>query len=155
MKTNRTVLRAIAAAVLTATAGLAGAQTATQDLAVSATVQGICKFGSAPGWGSAAIPLTFAGIDPSGTADVTKSVDVPYRCTNGLTAAVAPTSANGWKLKNGTDQMTYSLDALAPVVSNGFSAVELLSVTGRITPANFQNAKALTYTDTVTLTLTF
>jgi hypothetical protein len=155
MKTNRTVLRAIAAAVLTATAGLAGAQTATQDLAVSATVQGIGKFGSAPGWGSAPIAVTFDAIDPSGTGPVTKSVNVPYRCTKGLLATVGAASLNSWQLKSGAEAMTYSLDALGPIVSNGFSAVENLSVTARILDTDYQNAKALTYTDTVTLTITF
>jgi spore coat protein U-like protein len=139
------------------------AASATNTLNVSATVTGNCKFNSA---GPTALTIANSGanIDPSVAIDATGSANVLYRCTSGTTAAV--TAANGTnasgaqqRVRDGVtaNYMNYAL-ALAggAQAGTGFGAGndKTLVVTGTIVQADFVNAPAGAYTDTVVLTIT-
>lgn len=156
MKTNRVVLKAIAAALLTAS-GAASADT--QPLAVSATVSGVCKFTTA----SRTLGFT---VDPSSTSDIAgvMSGDIQYKCTNG-TSATGVTASNGSnfstvrRMRRGatTDYLPYSLTiAGGTQAGTGFGSGQekTLTVTGSVAVADFENLTAGTYADAVTLTLT-
>jgi hypothetical protein len=153
MKNNRNVLKAVAALVLASTAGIAAAAD-TQDLSVSATILARCKFVV----GTPSIGL--GNIDPSGTADVTATADVEYKCTNGTTpGSLAPTSGGLTRSMSdgGTPAKTlaYTLEIPALSAGTGFSngQEKTVTITGRVTPAQFNDAEAATYTETVELTI--
>jgi spore coat protein U-like protein len=151
------------------TAGLvsiapAFAASTTNTLNVSATVTGNCKFNSA---GPTALTIANSGanIDPSVAVDASGTANVLYRCTSGTTAAV--TAANGTnasgaqqRVRDGVtaNYMNYAL-ALAGggQTGSGFGSAandKTLVVTGTIVQADFVNAAAGAYTDTVVLTIT-
>ena len=153
MKTQRTLIKAIAAALLVCTAGLASAAD-TQTLATSANVSGICKFSTS------STPLAFGTIDPSLLTYKVATATVLYKCTKGTASAgVAVAGGN-------TRFMTVSTTALAMAYTLGLSGDTqtgkgfgtgqdlTLAVTGTITAAQYQNVTAGAYTETVTLNIT-
>jgi hypothetical protein len=144
---HTTIAKTVAAILFASFAGIAAAG-GTQDITVSATVSAVCKFPTQT------LTLTFDAIDPSSLTDATKDVTVPFKCTNGVTPTITPSSLNGGNLKSGAETLAYgfALQGSMPA-GTGFSAVVNATYRGTITQANFQNAKALTYTDTVTLTI--
>ena len=157
MKTNRIVLKAIAAALLTAS-GVASAAD-TQSLAVSATVSGVCKFFTP------ARTMNFT-IDPSSASAIAGVMTgaVEYKCTKD-TAATGVTAGNGNNFSGGRRMsdggatpvfLPYSLTVAGGTqTGTGFGAGEqkTLTVTGSVAVADFANLPAGTYTDSVTLTL--
>jgi len=159
MKTNRIVLKAIAAALFTAS-GVASAADS-QSLAVSATVSGVCKF-TTP---SRTLGFT---VDPSSTSAVAgvMSGAVEYKCTNGTSAAgVTATDGNNSlavgarRMRRGAtaDYLPYSLTITGgtqPGTGFGAGQQKTLTVTGSVAVADFENLTAGTYTDAVTLDLT-
>lgn len=149
MNTIHTALaKAAAIAVLASFAGSAAAA-GTQQLDVSATVLKVCKF--IPG---ANMPMVFADIDPSVAGGVSKWVDVPFKCTNGTADTTVTVTSGGAALSNGADSMAYSVAVGAIPAGAGFgAAATLVRVTGTIPAASYQDAKALTYSDTVILTI--
>lgn len=152
MTLNRTA-KATAAALLTLAAGMASAA-GSQTLAVTATVDAICKFSAA------STPLTFGVIDPSLSADKVVTANVLYKCSNGT--ASAGVTATGGLARTMTDTASntlgYSLSfAGATQTGAGFGAGKDLTlvVTGTITAAQYQNAVASTsYAENVTLNIT-
>lgn len=146
--THHRIPQALSTLILASFAGLAAAG-GTQDINVSATVSTVCKFTT-----GAAIAMTFAAIDPSVAGGVTKSVDVPFQCTKGTADTTVTVTGGGATLANGGDSMAYSIAVGAIPGGDGFaSAPTKVSVTGTIPDTSYQDAKALTYTDTVTLTI--
>jgi hypothetical protein len=148
MTINRIALKAIVAAVLTLSAGYAAA-TGSQDLNVSAKVTTICKFTTV---GAIAVP--FVDIDPSTTGAKTKAIAVPYKCTNGTAAPGITITAGGTTLVNGTDatSITYSIGLWTTAAGAGFNAAAgSATATATIPEAQYRDATAGTYTDTVTL----
>lgn len=157
MKRNR-ITKAVAATLLTFAAGTAMADT--QSLSVTASVTGVCKFNS----GQTPV-LAFGTIDPSGTTSVTATpANVLYRCTNG-TSATVDTSVTGTRSMVGqtplaaTDLLGYSLSFTsgATGTGSGFGAAGsniTLVVAGSMTAAQYNGAKAGSYAETVTLTVT-
>lgn len=157
MNTVRTsIAKAIALIAVVSASGFAAAAD-TQTLVVTATVSGVCKFDNTN-------TLTMSpatAIDPSGTANVTMTRTLNYKCTNGLTAGgVTATTASGAvrNMVNGTDNLPYTLSWTGgTALGTGFSAAATnnpVVFTGTITPAQFQDAKALTFTDNVVLNIT-
>lgn len=148
--TKTRIAKAAAALILASMAGLAAAG-GTQQINVTATVSTVCKFTT-----GAAIAMDFGAIDPSGSADVIKTISVPYQCTKGTADAAVASYTGGTSLSDGTNSMSYSLD---PITSSGpgagfAAAATTFSVTGRITAAQYQNAVASAgYKDTVVLTI--
>lgn len=158
MKDNR-ITMAVAATLLTFAASAAMAA-GKQALRVTASVSGICKFNS----GQSPV-LAFGTIDPSGTTSITATpANVLYRCTNG-TSATVDTSVTGARSMVGetplaaTDLLGYSLSFTsgATGVGSGFGAAGsdiTLVVAGSMTAAQYNDAKAGSYAETVTLTVT-
>jgi spore coat protein U-like protein len=63
-------------------------------------------------------------------------------------------TSGGAALSNGADSMAYSVAVGAIPAGAGFgAAATLVRVTGTIPAASYQDAKALTYSDTVILTI--
>ena len=133
------------------------------SLTIGATVlsAGNCRFDNA---GPTA--LTFAPIDPSSLANATVSANIAYRCTGGgaapnLTWSISSndglyeTGAGAPRMRHGVDPTrflpyTLNVPASATVPKNtnlNFTVIATVLV------ADFQNAIAGTYTDTVVLTI--
>lgn len=140
----------------------ARAATPTQGLAIGAVIvsAGNCRFDTA---GPTA--LSFGAIDPSSLANATATANIPYRCSGGpnpnLTWSISSndglyeTGAGAPRMRhtvNLTQYLPYSLNvpasATVPKNSN-----QVFVVTGTILPADFANAIAGTYTDSVVLTM--
>jgi hypothetical protein len=146
--TQTRIAKAVAALILSSIAGLAAAA-GTQQIDVSATVSTVCKFTT-----GSAIAMTFAAIDPSSAGPATKAVDVPFQCTKGTSDTTVTVTAGGSSLVNGSDTMAYSVSVGAIPSGAGFAAAATkVTVTGSIPATSYADAKALTYTDTVTLTI--
>jgi len=154
MSNHRAYLKAIPAAILICASGLASAADST-SLAVSATIIGTCKFSAA------STPLAFGGaIDPSGSATLSPTASVLYKCTKN-TASLGITGTAGAHTMNTTPAnatpLSYTL-AISGDTSTGlgFGAGNDLTatVTGTMTQAQYQNAIAGSYSDTVTLNIT-
>ena len=138
------------------------AASTTHTLTVSATVTGNCKFNTA---GPTTLTIaTGAGvIDPSAAGPATGSVGVTFRCTTGVTSAITAddginsTGPGARRVYSGSAYMPYSLSMTNAVqAGTGFGAGQDKTVTvdASITAANYQNAAAGAYSDTVTLTIT-
>jgi spore coat protein U-like protein len=134
------------------------------SLSMSTNVIGTCKVTTPPG------VLDFGTIDPSGSSNVTVSTTFAMKCTKGTIATAA--SDNGGLNFSGTKRMKHSVTTTAFLpyaiaysgnvgfAGQGFGALNLakiVTVTGTITPAQFQNALVTTagqvYSDTVTITV--
>jgi spore coat protein U-like protein len=136
----------------------------TNALTPSASVTGQCKVTVAPG------TLNFGAIDPSGAANVSATTTFSMKCTKGTISTAA--SDNGGSNFSGTKRMKHSATptaflpyAVAYGGDTGFTgqgfgvaaAAQTVTVTGTITPAQFQNALVTKagqqYSDTVTITV--
>ena len=147
MTLNR-LAKTLLACMLVTVGGFAAAG-GTQAINASATVNKVCKFTT-----GAAIAMTFANIDPSLSADAVKTATVPFKCTKGTTDTTITVTSGGSSLVNGTDSMAYTTTVSAPPTGAGFaSAATEVTVTGTIAATAYQDAPALTYTDTITLTI--
>ena len=144
----------IATAFGASTSAIAGNS---QSMAVSASITGTCKLQSSA-------PMAFGAIDPSSTTAATAPASVTYKCTNGTapTSLVAvganDTTAGQKRLLTGTATfMNYSIAFTAPTTAgNGFgtgSTATTVSVTGTVAVADFANATAGLYADTLTFTI--
>ena len=128
----------------------------TQNLNVTATVTGLCKFSSA------VQTFTFGTLDPSAAvASAGSGASVTYKCTKG-TAATSVTAGNGAnfsggrRMSNGTDFIPYSLTVAGGTQTGlGFSAGKDLSLTltGSVAAADYEDVSSGSYTDTVVLTV--
>lgn len=135
------------------------------NLAVSATVNGICKFtGGAPAplvLSNVTLPAT--GIDPSIATSATGSTSITYKCTKGVTGITYGNgqglyyagSSNNVKHATLADTMAYSLSLSGPGGTGlGFAAGDqTLTINGTILQAAFAAASAGTYSDTVAITI--
>ncbi len=147
MKNYRAILNAVAAVLLTCTAGLAAAG-GTQTLNTTATVTAACKFTS-----GTAITLPFGNVDPSAAGPLTATANVPFSCTKG-TADAAVTYTGGTTLTGPAGAtMAYTLSTITLPAATGFSAAQTFPVQGNLLAASYQNAVAGAYTDTVVLTI--
>jgi spore coat protein U-like protein len=134
------------------------AASTTNTLNVSANVTGNCKFNSA---GPTALTIANSGvnIDPSLAGNATGSANVLFRCTNGTTSSVLVGAglnfSVGLRVKDaGANYMNYALVLAGDAqVGSGFGSDKTLTVTGTILNADFINAPAGAYTDTVVLTI--
>lgn len=147
-------------AAVTAAPVFAGSTT--HNLNVSATVTGNCRFNTA---GPTALTIANSGtaIDPSLTGNATGSANVLFRCTTGTTSAI--TADNGLnfnvsrrvRIGATTNYMPYTLGLTGNAqagTGHGAGQDKTLAVTGTIAEADYVNATAGAYTDTVVLTIT-
>jgi hypothetical protein len=136
----------------------------TNAVTTSAFVVGQCKVTSPPG------TLSFGSIDPSGAVSVTATTSFAMKCTKGTISTAA--SDDGGSNFSGTKRMKHSAAPTAFLayavayggdagfVGQGFGVAAVahtVTVTGTITPAQFQNAfvtqSGQQYIDTVTITV--
>jgi hypothetical protein len=160
MKACASALAALILAMPSAAVYAAG----TNALTASAFVAGQCKVTSPPA------TLNFGTIDPSGAANVTATTSFSMMCTKGTISNAA--SDNGGSNFSGTKRMKHSATPtafLAYAVAYGGDAgftgqgfgvaavAHTVTVTGTVTPAQFQNALVTKagqqYSDTVTITV--
>lgn len=111
-----------------------------------------------------ALTLDFGEIDPSSNTNATATATKVFRCGGSATnATFSITAGSGDHFSGGTRRMqhgtttseylAYSL-ALSPATATVPKNVDqTLTITGTITPAQFGNAIAGAYSDTVTLTI--
>jgi spore coat protein U-like protein len=133
----------------------------TTNMTVTATILATCKVITAPA------ALAFGSIDPSGLVNVTATTTFTTKCTNGTTES-ASTDNGGANFSAGTKRMqttapvghflpyavAYSGDTTFTGTGFAAGAGNTVTVTGTITPAQFQTAVAnTTYTDTVVITV--
>ena len=130
-------------------------------LAVGATVlsNSNCKFTSGAG-----STLAFGSIDPSSGTNVTASVILVMKCAGGAASAAYAVTSNDGLSATGPGQprlqhsvspanfLAYTLNTPISGVTPKNTATNV-TITGTITVANFQNAIAGNYADTVVLTL--
>jgi spore coat protein U-like protein len=133
-------------------------------LSLSTNVIGTCKVTTPP------VVLDFGTIDPSGGSNVTALTTFAMKCTKGTLSTAA--SDNGGLNFSGTKRMKHSVTATAFLpyaiaysgavgfTGQGFGAAALaqpVTISGTVTPAQFQNALVTTagqvYSDTVTITV--
>lgn len=158
---TRMCRKPFAVAFLLALPALAGAASGSHSLAIGATIVsgGNCRFSDA---GPTA--LNFGPIDPSSPAIATTSANIQYRCTGSAAMVTWAISSNDglYETGPGAPRMRHAVDptkflpytlnvpASATVPRNtnlNFTAVATISV------ADFQNAIAGSYADTVVLTI--
>lgn len=125
----------------------------TNTLTVTANVTGTCKFNSTTS------TLAFGALDPSSAGPATANATTAYWCTKGtIAAASADTGANPSgttrRMKNGTEYIPYSLTLSGEAQTGLGKGTSLtLGLAGSIANADFINAAAGAYEDTVTLTI--
>lgn len=146
MNTIHTALaKAAAIVVLASVAGVAAAAGPDQTIAVTATVNPVCKFTIG------ALTMTFT-IDPSSAADATADTTVTYKCTNGVTPVLTPTV--GGLLTSGGNTMAYTVAVQGAVAAGtGFSNPVTATIRGTILQTTFVDKPAGAYTDTVTVSI--
>lgn len=118
-----------------------------------------CRF-KAPG----AATLAFGNIDPASTANATATATLTLRC-GGASPTVTyaldhdsglhKTGVNANRVKHATlnEFLPYTLTLTPASGSIPKNTDQVITLTGTITPANFQNATVGAYADTVLLTL--
>lgn len=113
-----------------------------------------------------ALTLPFGQIDPSSAADATATVTASIRCNGGANLATFSFSLGDGNHSTGRDArrmqhdllttefLPYSLTATPNSATIAKGATQLITISGTITPAQFQNARVGFYSDTVRITLT-
>ena len=98
--------------------------------------------------------ISFGNIDPSSTSTIYGNVNqqVSFTCLLGTAYTITVTPSSGWTLTSGSNTISYTLGVASSGTYSG-TAVNLLiappsTSSSSITPANFQNAPAGTYTST-------
>jgi spore coat protein U-like protein len=145
------------AIALVLTMGGMGFAADTNTLSVSANVVGTCKFNVATS------TLPFGALDPTSAADATASGSVTFWCTNGASFTVSDddglyeTGVNANRMRHATDVtqfIPYGL-TLSPTTGTGTgpSTPITLTIDGLISNANYVNAMAGDYADTVVITV--
>jgi len=125
-------------------------------LTVSASVTGTCKFSS----GTSA--LNFGTIDQSSSADATASGNTQFWCTRNATYTVSANNGlyfdTSRRMRHATETTEYIPYSLIFTPSSGTGTGKTspitLSLSGTITNANYVNAIAGNYADTVILSIT-
>lgn len=129
----------------------------TQSMAVSASVQGICKLTSVPAMG-------FGSLDPSATADATASSAVIYKCTKGTSPTSFSVGASTTGTYNGTltsgttaDTIPYAVTWTAPSTAGTGLGTAITGTTvtlsGTILNANYVNVTAASYAQSVAIVI--
>ena len=150
MKSNKKLIAALAAVLMSANA-FAGDN---HSVTINGSVSGTCKF-NAP---TSTVNLT---LDPTASSTVTQSASVLYRCTKGTAptfglASGSTSSATGGNLVNGAESIPYTFSSTAGGSGTGMGAGndKTLSVSVSVNQANAANVTPQVYTDSIAITLT-
>ena len=112
------------------------------------------------------LTLAFGQIDPTSTADAPATATASIRCNGSADFAtfaitLGPgnhsSAADARRMQHGqvaTEFLPYSLEATPAAATIAKGATQLITISGTITPAQFQNARVGFYSDTVRITLT-
>lgn len=126
------------------------------SLAVSSNVIGTCRFVSASS------TLAFGALDPSSAANATASGSTTFWCTKGASYSISDDgglyNSGGPRMRHATtvtEFIAYSL-SLSPTTGTGSGPATptTLTINGSILNADYVNAAAGNYADTVVLTIT-
>ncbi len=128
----------------------------TNTLSVSATVNSTCVFNSGTS------TLNFGALDPTSAANATAAASPTFWCTKGATYSVANdnglhSSGSTIRMQNATDLtqfIPYTLAYTNTGTGLGKNTPVTLNVTGTIQNADYVNAGAGNYADSVVLTVT-
>src|SRR5262245_12346265 len=124
----------------------------TATLAISATIQGSCKFTTGT------FNMGFGTLDPAAAANQSQNTAVSYKCTKDTAAtsfsfdgdATSPASVN---ITNGTDNIPVALTWTVPAtLGSGFGAGSTaisMTVNGAILATDYANVSAGAYTKNV------
>lgn len=134
------------------------ASTTTNTINLSAMVTGNCRFNTA---GPTAVTIaTGAGvIDPSAAGPATGTNTVAYRCTAGTAPGFAADNglhfSGSRRVVNANSFMAYSLTLTGGGAGTGHWAGQdkLLTVVASIVAADYRNARAGVYADSVIVTI--
>jgi spore coat protein U-like protein len=147
---------AIAALTLVPLAGQAASTTHTVN--VSATVNGSCRFEN-----SGPTALSFGTLDQSVATNATASTgNIAFRCTTGVNSSVTKASPNdsapnAHRLVDGANSIPYTAtlnNAVQTGSGHGAGGTKNMTVSGTILNADYVDAPAGSYADTLTLTIT-
>ncbi|MGV8056524.1 MAG: putative Ig domain-containing protein [Smithellaceae bacterium] len=104
--------------------------------------------------------ISFGSIDPSSTGSIYANVNqqVSFTCASGTAYTITANPASGWTLVSGSNTIPYTL-GLAPNGTSSGTAVNLFvappsTSASSITPANFQNVPAGSYSNTSAVSVT-
>ncbi len=149
---------ALSGAVIS-TAAFAG--TESDDFTITANVAEKCVINNA----AADIVINY---DPFDTTDATDSTSITFNCVKGTSGNISWSSANGGKLKdpaNATDELSYDLDVdlNGNVINsgdpftdnNGIGTGNEETLTFDVTVQAQQNVAVGTYTDTISVNITY
>jgi hypothetical protein len=112
-----------------------------------------------------ALTLAFGTIDPASTSDATVTTTASVRCTGSATLAtfsfqadngLFPLGSGKRRMQHGTvatEFLPYSLAITPTSASIAKGDTQLITITGTITPPQFQDALAGGYSDRVAITL--
>lgn len=155
-------MRARCALALAALCCGSTAQADSGSLPVSAVVlsRSTCRID-----GPSNLTLAFGAIDPASLANATGTVSTTIRCNGSDNLATFSfVAGNGQNLLAGSRRMRHAVVlteflaydlAISPASATiAKGTTQLITITGTITPAQFQNARAGVYSDTVAITLT-
>jgi spore coat protein U-like protein len=152
MKRTMVVMTAMAILLTMAGTAMAGG---TQNVNVTANIVGTCQFNSAG-------DVAFGALDQTSTADQTATGSLVFWCTKNATytlsdetnVGVADGSFTGTLTGPPTGSITYTLTYTNSSGSGAGKTSPITSaITGTILNADYVNAPAGNYTDTVTFTI--
>ncbi len=155
----------VAASMALMMGGAALAATTSQNMAVSAGVSAACNFGTAPALNFTYDPLV---TNASSGSDDQSTATIALQCTNGDSITIGLSlGANAVStqryVKSGSDTMSYNLYSTSDYVT-AWNETTTVSDTGTGSSKNYtgygsipkgQNAKAGSYTDTVSVDVTY
>jgi hypothetical protein len=133
----------------------------TKGLTVSATVltNGSCKFRTVPA------PLNFGAIDPANANDITTSTTIDFRCAGSVPNGTYDINQNDGLYSTGphanrmrhttvlTAYLPYTL-TISPFTGNFIKNVTYTAtISATVAAANYQNAYAGSYSDTVVISI--
>jgi len=150
--------RLLVVALLAAFSTLSFAQ-GTGSIAVSAAVQGVCRFTATPN-------MTFTAIDPSVAGPASKTSTITYRCTKGTSGGTFQVGGLSTSPYSGTltgatapaETMAYTISWTAPGAFTGAgfgssAAENSVVLTGSIDASAYSVVKADTYSASVGLSI--
>jgi len=150
---KKTLMAVVTIALVTMAGAAMALDTAT--VAVSATVVGTCKF-------TAGGSIPFGNLDPSVGTDQTPAVTQPtFWCTRGAGYTITDddglyeSGPNLNRMKHGTlaEYIPYSFTYTAAGTGAGPANILSMNIASTVLGADYINASAGSYSDTVTLTI--
>lgn len=173
MKSNLKKLGAVAAAIVLSTGAMAATETGT--LTVNASVSGACAVGDATMSFAVAPAVNADGTGTQSSANVDTSTTVAVICTNGQSGAVSAGNGSNYDATNTTRRLsdgqatptyvayglytdsgrTTAFNATNTIAVTGTGSSESKTIYGRIAAADATAAPKGSYSDSVTLTITY